>query len=70
MKNFLKKIGSNRTIKDQKLCIEFKKPWNYFINLPAETRAAGEGEAKHSSNSVWWSLLEKVRTHYQKNPDS
>jgi len=54
MKNFLKKIGSNRAIKNQKLCISFKKPWNYFYSLTAEARAAGEGEAECSSNTIWW----------------
>jgi len=65
-----KKIGSNRAIKNQKLCISFKKPWNYFINLSAEARAVGEGEAECLSNSVWWRLLKKVRTYYQENPDA
>ena len=65
MKNFLQKIGSNRKIKDQKLEIEFKKPWNYLYFLPAEARAPspaqqqavcginsarGEGER----NRLWW----------------
>jgi len=54
MKNFLKKIGSNRAIKNQKLYISFKNPWNYLMNLTAEARATGEGKAKHSSNSLWW----------------
>ena len=54
MKNFLKKIGLNRTIKNQKLCISFKKPWNYLYSMTAEARASGEGEAECSSNSLWW----------------
>jgi len=65
-----KKIGLNRAIKNQKLYISFKNPWNYLMNLTAEARAAGEGKAKHSSNSLWWRLLKKVRTYYQENPDT
>jgi len=54
MKNFIKKIGSNRRIFDQRLFVDFKKPWNYLYFLPAETRAEGEGEAKNEINPLWW----------------
>jgi len=37
-----------------RLEIDFKKPFNLLAKLPAEARAAGEGEAEHSSNSLWW----------------
>jgi len=52
MKNFLKKIGLNRRIFDQQLFVDFKKPFDLLAKLPAEARAAGEGEA---TNSIWWS---------------
>ena len=73
MKNFLKKIGLNRTIRDQKLCVNFKKPWNYLYNLAAEpeprTRASSvrdklrEGEAEVSASPsaeyrLWWTVGE------------
>jgi len=54
MKNFLKKIGSNRRIFDQRLFVDFKKPWDYLYFLPAEARAEGEGEAKNGVNRFWW----------------
>ena len=58
MKNFLKKIGLNRTIRDQKLCVNFKKPWNYLYNLAAEPeRSEGEAEVSASpsaTNRLWW----------------
>lgn len=69
MKNFLKKIGSNRRILDQKLYIDFKKPWNYLAEMPAKARAAGEGEAEQSSNSIWWCLLDEIRTFFEQNPE-
>ena len=64
MKNFLKKIGSlpfrairisfvNRRFAVGRLEIDFKKPWQFLAKLPAEARAAGEGEAEQSSNSIW-----------------
>ena len=61
---------ANRRLAAGKLEIDFKKPWNYLHFLPAEARAAGEGEAEHSSNRIWWCLLEKVRTHFEKNPQA
>ena len=54
MKNFLKKIGLNRQISQQKLSITFKKPFNFLAKMPAEARGEGEDEAEHSSNSIWW----------------
>jgi len=54
MKNFLQKIGSNQKIKDQKLEIEFKKPWNYLYFLPAEARAPSEARGEGERNRLWW----------------
>jgi site-specific DNA recombinase len=51
MKNFLKKIGLNRQISQQKLSIDFKKPFDLLANLPAETRGEAPNEA---ANSIWW----------------
>ena len=35
--------------------------------VPAiEARAAGEGEA---ANSIWWCLLDDVRTFFEQNPE-
>ena len=51
MKNFLKKIGLNRQISQQKLSIDFKKPFNFLAKLPAEARGEAPSEA---ANSIWW----------------
>ena len=69
MKNLLKKIGSNRRLAAGRLETDFKKPWNYLYFLLAEARREAPREAKQSSNSVWWCLLDKVRTHFERNPD-
>jgi hypothetical protein len=58
---------ANRQISQQKLSIDFKKPFNFLVNLPAEARGKVPSEA---ANSIWWCLLDKVRTHYQQNPDA
>jgi len=57
---------ANRQISQQKLSIDFKKPFDFLAKLPAEARAEGEGEA---SNSIWWCLLDDVRTFFQQNPE-
>lgn len=54
MKNFIKKIGSNRRIFDQRLFVDFKKPWNYLYFLPAEARARSSVAAKNEANRLWW----------------
>jgi vacuolar-type H+-ATPase subunit I/STV1 len=53
MKNYLKKIGSNRRLARGRLKIDFKKPFDLLAKLPAEARAKGEGEAATASNSIW-----------------
>jgi len=54
MKNFLKKIGSNRRIFDQRLFVDFKKPWNYLYFLPAEARAPSEARGEEKVNRLMW----------------
>ena len=58
MKNFIKKIGSNRRILNQRLFVDFKKPWNYLYFLSAESRAKGAGEAKVLRNRLMWTYRE------------
>lgn len=58
MKNFLKKIGSNRRIFDQRLFVDFKKPWNYLYFLPAEARAPSEAKGEGERNRLMWTLPE------------
>jgi hypothetical protein len=59
-------IKTNNYISARTLALDFKIPWNFLV----ETNAAAEKtEAKTALNTIWWCLLEKVRTHFQKNPD-
>ena len=62
MKNFLKKIGLNRQISQQKLSIDFKKPFDFLAKLPAEARGEAPSEA---TNSIWWNILNYVRTFFE-----
>ena len=54
MKNFIKKIGSNRRILNQRFFVEFKKPWNYLYFLPAETRAPSGARGEGERNRLMW----------------
>ncbi len=54
MKNFLKKIGSNRVIQDQQLCITFKKPWNYL----AETIFSARARRAAAANTEMWACVD------------
>ncbi|OIO06762.1 hypothetical protein AUJ27_03640 [Candidatus Falkowbacteria bacterium CG1_02_37_44] len=50
MKNYLKKIGSNRRLVAGRLEIDFKKPFDLLAKLPAEARGEAPSEA---ANSIW-----------------
>ncbi|MEE8131530.1 MAG: recombinase family protein, partial [Candidatus Paceibacterota bacterium] len=54
MKNFLKKIGSNPLIAEQKLAIEFQKPWNYLLKMPLSAFNADQSTARRAANSEMW----------------
>jgi hypothetical protein len=49
--------------------VELKKPWIYLEKLAKENPAKGGAGENLTSNELWWSLLEKVRTYYQQNPE-
>ncbi|MBM3205633.1 recombinase family protein [Candidatus Shapirobacteria bacterium] len=53
IKNFLKTIGSNRRLAAGKLAIDFKNPWHFLAEMPAEARREAPSEA---TNQLWWSL--------------
>jgi len=59
----------NRRLAAGRLEIDFKKPCALLEKLPAEARAEGEGEAENSSNSLWWCLLDEIRTFFEQNPE-
>lgn len=52
MKWFLRKVGSNRVLRNQKLVTTFRKPWNYL----AETVVWARSAEQNSDRSLeWWS---------------
>ena len=69
MKNYLKKIGSNRRLAAGRLEIDFKKPFDLLAKLPAEARGEAPSEA---TNSIWWTrgesnpfLLHAMEAYYR-----
>ena len=56
MKNFLKTIGSNRRLAAGKLAVDFKNPWHFLAEMPAEARREAPSEANSSVNKLWWTL--------------
>ena len=69
MKDFLVDIGSNRRVAAGMLLADFKMPWRDLAELPAQARAFGAGAVNSDANQLWWCLFEKVRTHFEQNPD-
>ena len=62
----VKRLREAKGLSQEKLAIDFKNPWNYLAEMPAEARGEAPSEA---TNRLWWCLLEKVRTHFEQNPD-
>ena len=67
MKNFLKTIGSNRRLAAGKLAINFKNPWNYLAEMPAEARGEAPSEANHAVNKLRWTRADLNRRFYNAN---
>ena len=57
----------NRRLAAGRLEIDFKKPFDFLAKLPAEARGEAPSEA---ANSIWWCLLDEIRTFFDENPDS
>ena len=68
MKDFLVDIGSNRRIAAGILAGEFGKPWHFLAEMPLHARGSAARGLDSSSNQIWWSLYQKVRTHFKQNP--
>jgi len=56
----------NRRLAAERLEIDFKKPFDLLAKLPAEARGEAPSEA---TNSIWWCLLDEIRTHFEQNPE-
>ena len=42
--------------------------WHFLAEMPLYARGSAARPVGSSSNQMWWSLYQKVRTHFQQNP--
>jgi hypothetical protein len=54
-----------RLLRAQTLTVSFKKP---FDSLAESTVAVRSTNDVSEQSSIWWGLLNKVRTHFDENP--
>ena len=54
-RDFLVSIGSNRRLAAGKLVIDFKNPWHFLAEMPAEARREAPSEA---TNQLWWTHVD------------
>ena len=65
MKSFLQRVGSNRLLRAQTLTVSWKSPWE---NLAKTTLAVRRAGSFSEQTSLWWSLLDRARTHFESDP--
>ena len=69
-RDFLKKIGSNLTVAEKTLSLQFKKPWIFLVDFNSSSNPNHARQRESSKKSEWRCLLDKVRTFYAENPVS
>jgi len=73
-KDFLKKIGSNRILRERKLFFEPRKAWQILSKSGLSAcRALAEprrGEANNSQHTIWLRTLNEIRTFFKENPQA
>jgi hypothetical protein len=55
-----------RLLRAQTVTVSFKKPFDLLAETNVTVRNA---PIDFSANSVWWCLLDKVRTFFDENPE-
>jgi hypothetical protein len=59
----------NRRLAAKKLEMDFKMPWDFLAKTEVRAARFARGEVNSSSNSLMWSLYQKVRTYFKQNPE-
>jgi len=68
----VRKIGTNRLISEKIASWDFVPPFDFTAQFLA-SRACGHGEqtslsvSKNLQNPVWWTIIENVRTFFERN---
>jgi DNA invertase Pin-like site-specific DNA recombinase len=74
MKRFVQKVGTNPKFLDKSISFSFLPPWDFLAlrlaqSPNAERRSREAVLSQNGESCDWWCLLEKVRTHFEQNPD-
>jgi|CXWL01.1.fsa_nt_gi hypothetical protein len=62
-------LSSDHRIAAGMLLAEFKTPWNFLAEMPAQARAAGAAGSKNGANKIWWTLGDtrvRIRSRFAK----
>jgi len=54
IKSFLKKVGSNRLLREQTLTVSFKEPWNLLSKTVSVARERVQKNLVGSQHVLWW----------------
>jgi len=63
---FQNHLISNPLLQDKEIILNPREAWKILIEFNLANRATGAENSKHPT---WQDLLNKVRTHFQQNPD-
>ncbi len=77
MKAFVQKIGTNPNLLNKTISFSVSLLWDFVASRKAETVLVAPSArplfCPHTdeigTSSIWWSILKKVRTHFEQNPN-
>jgi len=62
--------NANLFLTDQRIRVEFKNPWNIIANFNSSRDPRVAISQPESLFLQWRSLLDEIRTYFEKNPTS
>ena len=72
-KDFLKKIGSNRILRERELVFEPRGAWQILSKSALSARRARAealcAEATNAEHTIWLRILNEIRTFFRENPE-
>jgi len=72
-KDFLKKIGSNRILRERELVFEPRGAWQILLKSGLNARRARAealcAEATNAEHTIWLRILNEIRTFFRENPE-
>jgi hypothetical protein len=73
-KDFLKKIGSNRILRERELVFEPRGAWQILLKSALSARRARAealcAEATNAEHTIWLRILNEIRTFFSENPNA